>query len=306
MTEMSPNDPVVSVEWLKKRLTTSDGNRLLLFDVRFELSAPHAGREAYLRGHIPGAAYLDLEQDLSGPVGAHGGRHPLPDVDRLAETLRRYGVSGDSVLVFYDQGASAYAARTWWLLTWLGHPAAHVLDGGFKAWVESGGAVAAGEADERAARSRPRGDFRPVPREGWIASRDEVARLSHAIQSGARHTALVDARAPERFRGEIEPIDGVAGHIPGAVNRDYVRNFDADGRWRSPAELRAHYAAFEPLDDVVVYCGSGVSACADILGMVRAGLPRPRLYPGSWSDWISYPDAPVGRGDEPSHPAERP
>ncbi|MBE3589857.1 MAG: sulfurtransferase [Firmicutes bacterium] len=301
---MNPTDPVVGVEWLMERLKSGDGaSRLFIFDVRFELSAPHAGREAYLRGHIPGAVYLDLERDLSGPVGAHGGRHPLPDIGRLAETLRQYGVRRDSVLVFYDQGSAAYAARAWWLLTWLGHPAAHVLDGGFKAWLEAGGPVSTGDADERAARSREHGDFRAEPQEGWIAGRDEVLQLSRALRSGARGAALVDARAPERYRGETEPIDRVAGHIPGAANCDYAQNFDPSGRWLSPAELRARYAAFEDLEDVVVYCGSGVSACADILGMVRAGLRRPRLYPGSWSDWISHPDAPVARGDEAS-PAE--
>lgn len=291
------SDPVVSVEWLHRRMA-EDGPGLRIFDVRFDLLAPDAGRQSYLAGHIPGASHLDLDHDLAGPRGASGGRHPLPDPDTLTETLRGFGVGRETDVVFYDEGASMYAARAWWLMEYLGHSRTHVLDGGFAAWQAAAGALASGDADEVRARSGPRGDFQPRPRPDLAVNAEAVERLSRAILAGDRQHVLLDARAAERYRGDAEPLDRAAGHIPGAGNRPWSENYGPDGRWRGPDELARQYADLRQADEVVLYCGSGVSACVDVLAMRRTGFENVRLYPGSWSEWSSDPSQPVARGVE--------
>jgi thiosulfate/3-mercaptopyruvate sulfurtransferase len=257
----------------------------VLFDCRFDLAKPEAGRIAYDEGHIPGAHFADLEADLSGSVTPATGRHPLPDPDDLAARLGAWGVDRMTQVVVYDADVGAFASRLWWLLRWLGHDAVAVLDGGYRAWTGAAGAVTT-VPSERA------------PRAFGAELREALATPLAAVVAGD-HGPLIDARTPERFRGEKEPIDPVAGRIPGALNLPLQGNLEASGRYLPAAELRARYA--EALGDAdpasaVHYCGSGVSACHNVLAMEHAGLHGSRLYVGSWSEWIRDPDRPVETG----------
>jgi thiosulfate/3-mercaptopyruvate sulfurtransferase len=260
---------------------------LRLVDCRASLQDVAAGRAAYAKGHLPGACFADLLDDLSGPiVPGQTGRHPLPSVDTLAAKVRGWGIGAATQVVVYDDAGGAFAARLWWLLGWLGHDSVAVLDGGFPAWVSEGLPVT-----HEVAAVTP-GDFKPQLRPNWLTT----ARELETPQSVARK--LFDARAPERFRGDLEPIDPVAGHIPGAVNLPFADNLK-DGRFRSPAELRERFArALDGTapDEAVVYCGSGVTACHDVLAFAHAGLPLPRLYAGSWSEWITHPARAIAKG----------
>jgi thiosulfate/3-mercaptopyruvate sulfurtransferase len=251
-----------------------------LLDVRYRLSRPL--EEEYVAGHLPGAAYVDLDRDLAAPPGA-GGRHPLPEPAVFAAAMRRAGVRGDRPVVVYDDWAGHAAGRAWWLLRHHGHSDVRLLDGGLAAWVANGGSLAAGTVE-----AAP-GDFSVSTRGPGmpVVSADRVPDVP----------VLVDARAPERYRGEVEPIDPVAGHIPGAVNVPTAVNLGADGRFRSAEQLRALYAAAGVTGEteVAVYCGSGVTAVHDIIALEIAGI-RAALYPGSWSGWIADPDRPVETG----------
>lgn len=283
--------PLVEAQWLLDNLTAPD---LVVFDTRFVLTEPEAGRRQYLEGHIPGALYLDLKRDLSSPPGQGGGRHPLPDPEVLAGKLRQAGVSSNTRVVFYDGGMGQYAARAWWLLEeFMGHRQVAVLNGGFPAWERIGGPVSSGTADEEAPRQPGNFQARVIPGK----TRDRQAILSW-IENRPSSSFLVDARSPERYRGEVEPLDPIAGHIPGAINIDYTRFIGEDGRWRSPQELAAILAPLQEAREVTVYCGSGVSACANLFAMRLAGMENIYLYPGSWSDWCSQPNPPVATGDE--------
>jgi thiosulfate/3-mercaptopyruvate sulfurtransferase len=261
---------------------------LAVIDCRFDLMNPAGGLEAYLKGHIPGARYADLNRDLSSPVTAHTGRHPLPAPDVFAARLGELGVGDDTQVVAYDDANSSMAARLWWMLRWLGHEAVAVLDGGFKAWVAAAGAVESGEAAARTARFTPRVDPRAVL---------STADLERALQAGTH--LLVDARAAERFAGSVEPIDPVAGHVPGAVNHPFTANLGADGRFLPAAELerrwRERLAGKSP-GLLIAMCGSGVTACHHLLSLEAAGILGGRLYAGSWSEWIRDPRRPVARG----------
>lgn len=259
-----------------------------LLDVRWQLGRTD-GREAYQQGHIPGAAYVDLESDLADPPGARG-RHPMPDVTRFAEAMRRCGVSRSGPVVVYDDVGGSSAARAWWLLRHHGHPDVRVLDGGWAWWQRLGGRVETGSFEPAY------GDFEPSPTELPILD----AKGAAVTASGG---VLIDARAPERFRGEVEPYDPVAGHIPGAVNVPAARNLVAEGpragRFRSAEELREVYAAalaVETSRGVGVYCGSGVTATQDALALAVLGIEA-AVYPGSWSEWVADPGRPVARGD---------
>ncbi|MDF1523143.1 MAG: sulfurtransferase [Trueperaceae bacterium] len=276
--------PWISVADLQARL---DGPDLRLVDVRSILGQPEAGRVAYAAGHLPGAVFLDLEEDLSGPIGPHGGRHPLPDADALARTLGRAGIDGASHVVAYDVGDAMVAGRVWWLLRWLGHDAVQVLDGGIAAWTVAGGATTDAVPTPVPAR------FVPRPRPELVVDRDQVRAAA-----GDPDVLVIDVRAAERYRGEVEPLDPVAGHVPGAVNVPYAGNLE-DGRFRDPAALRERYAAAVGAREVIAYCGSGVSAAHGLMALAAIGLPEAKLYAGSWSDWVSYPDAPVALGAEP-------
>jgi thiosulfate/3-mercaptopyruvate sulfurtransferase len=279
--------PVVSAEELAALL---DQPSTVIVDCRFSLADPEAGRRAYLAGHIPGAVYAHLDDDLSGPkLPGKTGRHPLPEPARLAETLGAWGVTDGVQVVAYDDVGGAMATRLWWLLRWLGHDAVAVLDGGLPAWLASGGPTSTTADAPRPA------VFVPRARPALVADADEVARL--AERSDHR---LLDARAAERFRGEVEPIDPVAGHIPGARSLPLGENLDA-AKLRDRAAIRARFARAlgdVPPERAVAYCGSGVTACHLIWAAEVAGLPGMRLYPGSWSEWITDPRRPVARGEE--------
>ena len=252
----------------------------MLLDCRFSLAQPAAGEAAYREGHVPGAVYAHLERDLSGPkqLGGAGGRHPLPDPERLAAWLGGMGIGNDGTVLVYDDpsgGQGFYAARAWWLLRWLGHTEVYVLDGGLPAYVQAGGELSAWIPAHR------RTVFTPEVQPSWVVTAAEV-------QARSAGTLLIDSRAAARYRGDAEPIDPRAGHIPGAVNCDWAASQDGAGHWRSGAEQAERLqVADAPL---IVYCGSGVSAAANLLALAQTGRdpgPDTQLYAGSWSDWVS-------------------
>jgi thiosulfate/3-mercaptopyruvate sulfurtransferase len=257
-----------------------------VIDVRWRLGGP-PGRAGYLTGHIPGAAYLDLDRDVAAPPGP-GGRHPLPDSEDLQASLRRAGVRGDNPVVIYDAEDGHAAARLWWTLRWAGHPDVAVLDGGFTAWMADGRPVEPGEAVP------PAGDFVVRPGQLPLVDAEGAAAL-------ARDGVLLDAGVAPRFGGAEEPIDPVAGRIPGAVNVPAADLTAADGRLRPPAELRSRFEAAGVRADrpVGAYCGSGVTAAHTVLALDLAGFSGAALYVGSWSHWITDPDRPVALGDTP-------
>lgn len=275
-----PFGPLVDATWLLGRVRAGDPD-LVLLDCRFRLENPAAGRALYAAGHLPGAVFADLERDLSAPPRTHGGRHPLPDPTALAIALGRWGVGPRSAAVAYDDGACA--PRCWWLLRWLGHDRVAVLDGGMAAWLAVGGPLTTEVPS-------------PVPAHFVPRPRPEMVVDVEAVRRRPAGTVLIDARAPERFRGESEPLDRVAGRIPGAVNVPWTEGIGPDGRWRDAAAQRRRFAAVPAGAPVIAYCGSGITACADLLAMELAGLPPGRLYPGSFSDWVSYPENPVEKG----------
>ncbi|WP_255953503.1 sulfurtransferase [Streptomyces odontomachi] len=262
----------------------------VLLDVRWQLGGPHQ-RQAYLEGHIPGAAFVDLDTELAAPPGARG-RHPLPDMATFGAAMRAAGVRADRAVVVYDGGLSWAAARAWWLLRWTGHPSVHVLDGGLAAW---DGPVESGEP----APPTP-GDFEPVPGAGGQEPGALGLLDADGAAARARSGVLLDARAGERYRGEVEPIDPVGGHIPGAISAPTQGNVAEDGRFRPVAELAARFAALgvSPGSKVGVYCGSGVSAAHQVLALEAAGIPSD-LYVGSWSEWSGDRGRPVATGPEP-------
>ena len=260
---------------------------VVVVDCRFDLAKTDAGEAAYAQAHVPGAVYAHLDRDLSGPKTGTNGRHPLPSPPALVSTLGRLGIGPGAQVVAYDQDSVAYASRLWWLLRWMGHNAVAVLDGGFAQWVAEQRPVSSG-VDVRPSRA-----FTGRPHPELIVPVGEVSTVAASTDG-----RLVDARAPERYRGEVEPLDPVGGHIPGAVNHFFQRNL-ANGRFRSPGELRAGF--LESLgtvsgNQVVCYCGSGVTACHNLLALEHAGITGARLYPGSWSEWVADPTRLVERG----------
>jgi len=264
---------------------------LAVIDCRFSLTDESWGERNYLEGHIPGAAYAHLDRDLSGTKTGNNGRHPLPSTHELTATLTRLGIDQGIQVVAYDQDTGMYASRLWWLLRWMGHKAVAVLDGGFAKWTAEELPTARGEE------SRPPRQFRGASVAGMVVNANEVAAL--ARRSDWR---LVDARAPERYRGEIEPIDRAAGHIPGAVNHFFKRNLANDGTFLTPEPLRARLREATndvAPDHIVCYCGSGVTACQNLLALEHAGLGGAKLYPGSWSEWSSDPARPIETRSQP-------
>ncbi|MBE7386013.1 MAG: sulfurtransferase [Leptolyngbya sp. SIO1E4] len=272
--------PLVDITWLQEHLHHPE---VVIIDCRFALNDPHQGRRAYEQGHLPGAYYLDLNQDLSSPVQRHGGRHPLPELAPLIAKLESLGIASDpaTAVVAYDATKGAFAARLWWLLRYLGHENVAVLDGGFPAW------KAAQLPLEQITPALPQpGSLTPRIQSDWVVDRDYV--MQRQTMPGA---VLVDARSPERFRGEQEPIDPIAGSIPGAVNVFWQSNLDEQGRFKPIAELQQQWAVSASADDLVFYCGSGVTACVNILARMLLNHPMPKLYVGGWSDWCSYHSA---------------
>ncbi|MGW6738276.1 sulfurtransferase [Streptomyces sp. NPDC055013] len=279
---------IISASELAGELTGDD--RPVLLDVRWQLSLakasgepPFDGRAEYGAGHIPGAVYVDLDRELASAPGSRG-RHPLPDLAEFGRAMRRAGVTSGTPVVVYDGGQGWAAARAWWLLRWTGHPDVRVLDGGLPTWE---GPL------ETSVPTPAEGDFEPVPGATGLLDADAAAAL-------ARSGVLLDARAGERYRGEVEPIDPVGGHVPGAVSAPTNENVTADGRFRPAEELTARFKALGAAEgtEVGVYCGSGVSAAHQVLALEVAGIPA-ALYVGSWSEWSSDPSRPVAVGADP-------
>lgn len=259
----------------------------VIVDCRHNLADVDAGERAYRAAHIPGAQFMHMDRDLSGTRTGGNGRHPLPRIADLVATFSRAGIDDSKQVIAYDQNSGMWAARLWWLLQWLGHPAAAVLDGGLDRWIAEGRPLTA-----EAPRVEPAAFVarQPAP----TASAGEI--LEH-LDDGA--LTVIDARAPERYRGDVEPIDPVAGHIPGAVNHPYTANLTEQGIFKPAPQLRTEFQTLlkeSPSESVVHQCGSGVTACHNVLAMAIAGLPGSRLYPGSWSEWIAAPERPVARG----------
>ncbi|NCJ06914.1 sulfurtransferase [Synechococcales cyanobacterium C] len=268
----------------------SDDLSLVIVDCRFSLAEPHLGERQYLDSHIPGAHYLHLDRDLSGSVRTHGGRHPLPPVAELAKTLGKMGITSKTQVVVYDDSRFAFAARLWWLLRYLGHDRVSVLDGGFRAYQGAGYPVTSLVPPRQA------GCFEPQVRPQIVIDIQGVlARLEDP------EVVLMDAREAERYRGEREPIDPVAGHIPGAVNVCWQQMTDDQG-WMQPNPIDLG-ASWADAREIVVYCGSGVTACVNLLGLAASGLQTGVLYGGSWSDWCSYPLDAQGIAQVPSEHA---
>lgn len=273
--------PLVTPATLALAIETPD--QPVLLDVRWSLGGP-PGLHEYRRGHVAGARYVDLDIDLAAPPGP--GRHPLPDVEVFGAAMRAVGVSSTRGVVVYDAGDSMAAARAWWVLGYYGHPNVRVLDGGFAAWLAEGRPVTTDEPEPA------EGDFVPSP--------GHMPLLDAAAAAGlARTGLLLDARAPERFRGDVEPIDAVAGHIPGAKSAPTTENLDPSGRFLEHERLRGRFAAIGVAPGVAVgaYCGSGVTAAHEVLALTLAGVQDPSLYVGSWSDWITDPSRPIATGD---------
>lgn len=286
---MTLRTPLITVSELKQLISTG-ADDLVILDCSFELQDPDLGRRTYLSGHVPGAIYVNLDTDLSATKTGTNGRHPLPTREDFAARLRILGVNSETLVVVYDQGSSMTAARAWWMLLWLGHERIRVLDGGFTAWKAEGGDVQATLPPPR-----PAGDIMPGPA---LVKVLDAATVRQRL--GAPDQLIVDARAPARYRGETEPLDRTPGHIPGAINRFFGENTDpATGRFKSAPELAREWSALlagHPTADVVQQCGSGVSACHNLLAMEVAGLGLTRLYAGSWSEWSANPDNPVAQG----------
>lgn len=290
---MTQNSNLISTENLASCLENPD---IRIIDCRFDLGDPAAGRRAYEAGHIRGAVFADLDNDLSAPIRPDSGRHPLPEVSELAATLGEFGIGPNTDVIVYDAGAGALAARAWWLLRWMGHDRVRLLDGGFEQWLAEARPVVAGEerAKKRVFAANPRGDR--------IVTTDELVGNSAAISE----LKLIDARDTARFLGEVEPIDAVAGHIPGSINLPYTRSLDQQGRWRSREELELLWSSVLGEDTEaswIAMCGSGVTACHLAISALQAGYREPRLYVGSWSEWIRDPKRPVAVGEGPDRPS---
>ena len=272
---------------------------VVVFDTRHRLDKPEAGEQMYLAGHIPGALFAHLDTDLAGPKqltpSGHTGRHPLPESGEWLARIGQWGIGSQTQVVVYDDAGGMTAGRLWWMLRAVGHLAVAVLDGGLRAWTAAGGALEAGAARP----ARTQGPYPGRFRDDWVVEMGEI-RAQVASPAAESKYLIVDARAPERFRGEVEPYGPIAGHIPGAQNVYYGENLKPDGTFRSAEELRER---FKPVVDaagereVVMSCGSGVSACHNLLAMEIAGLPAARLFPNSWSGWTATPGLPVAKGE---------
>ena len=267
--------PIVTVQWLSDQLSqgrTTEPN-LVVVDTRFSLAEPQQGRMQYQSGHIPGAYYLDLNQDLSSPLQTHGGRHPLPNWHAFAQRLNQLGVhthppEGPTQIIIYDD---------WWMLRYLGHEQVAILDGGIRAWKTAGLPLSAEVPPNR------EGNFEPQIQSGWIVDIETVRQRKELTS-----VTVIDSRSPERWRGEVEPIDPIAGSVPGSVNAFWKDISTEDGQLKRTDKLHEHWRDRNSDDDIIVYCGSGVTACVNLFALVMAGHPMHQLYPGGWSDWCSY------------------
>jgi thiosulfate/3-mercaptopyruvate sulfurtransferase len=277
---------IKSVEDVYEALNNSSTN-VVIVDVRFDLSNPDWGYEQYQKSHIPGAIYLHLEKDLSGEVQKHGGNHPLPDMELFAEKLGKMGINEKTTVVVYDQANDMYASRLWWMLHYMGHPSVFVLDGGFEAWVKAGYPVSS--------------DI-PAPTPVTYVPRlrtDEVVHMEQVKEKmKTKSVILIDSRARERYLGKVEPLYSKAGHIPSAKNYFWKDVFTQDGQWKNVEDLKKHFSSLSKDEEIIVSCGSGVSATPNILALKMAGFKNVKLYPGSYSDWISYDENEVVTEEE--------
>ncbi|MEO1446421.1 MAG: sulfurtransferase [Cyanobacteria bacterium J06635_11] len=278
---MKKSPPVVDVQWLAQHLNKPglDESNLVVIDTRFSLAEPNLGRSQYQAGHIPGAYYLDLNQDLSSAVQAHGGRHPLPNWVQFTQKINQLGIQSEppTQVVIYDDSRFAFAARLWWMLRYLGHEQVAILNGGIKAWK-------AAELPLSTELPAPQAsEFEPNPQPNWIV---DIEALRQRKDSPG--VVVIDSRAPERYRGEVEPIDPIAGSIPGATNSFWKQSTTEHSYLKSTDQLCEQWANINPKSEVIVYCGSGVTACVNLFSLVIAGHPMHKLYPGGWSDWCSY------------------
>lgn len=266
---------IVSPQWLADHLDDD----LVVIDCRFSLPEPDLGQQQYDSGHIPGAYYLDLNRHLSSAVQEHGGRHPLPEWSKFVEHLNCLGIQSNPAtpVVIYDASRFAFAARLWWMLRYLGHENVALLDGGINAWTEAGFPLSSQTPPDRV------GAFVPQPQADWVVDIDCVRQ--HKDKPG---TVVIDSRSAERFRGEQEPIDPIAGSVPGAMNYFWKDISTEAGLLNSPEALAMHWQPVDDADEVIIYCGSGVTACVNLFSRVVAGKPMGKLYPGGWSDWCSY------------------
>ena len=278
---------IVSMRWLLARMYESD---VAIVDCRFLLGQPDAGREAYEAGHIPGAVYLDLEKDLSAPITEHGGRHPLPDPAALASRLAKAGIGSNSRIIAYDDQGGMNASRLWWLLRYLGHEQVYVMDEGFSAWQNAKFPVTTDIPVQ-------------IPSSFDVNLQPQMlASVTDAQQASTSGSAmLIDSRDARRYAGLEEPIDAKAGHIPGAVNYFWKEVLGTDGRWSGVEALEERFVKLGKDDAIIVYCGSGVSACPNVIALEEAGFSNVKLYSGSWSDWISYEENAVAIGNKEAH-----
>jgi thiosulfate/3-mercaptopyruvate sulfurtransferase len=286
MTDIEQFNTLISAARLQTLL--SEGN-VLVVDVRHDLAQPSAGREAYAAGHIPAAIFLHLDDDLSGEKTGHNGRHPLPQRKEFAARMAALGMHKGTQVVAYDAQGGMFAARLWWMLRWLGHSRVAVLDGGLPAWQALGAPLS-----QDAATPHTEGSFAASES---LVPQTSAAEILAVLGTGRKR--VIDARAPDRFRGENETLDPVGGHIPGAANRFFRDNLQADGRFKPAQQLREEFLAVQDYHapgDVIMQCGSGVTACHNLLSMEIAGLYGAALYPGSWSEWCSDPARPIQRG----------
>lgn len=270
----------VSPEWVNQKVNHDD---VVIFDCRFSLADPSIGYELYKEDHIKGAFYADLDQHLSGPVLTHGGRHPLPNVNILSQFLSRCGVDSKKIVVAYDDQSGTMASRLWWLLRYLGHDHVYVMQGGYTNYKEKGYTISSKMPEEVHSR------FKPNVNREMVATKNEVSKVTQT-----RDKVIIDAREPNRYKGLIEPIDHKAGHIPSAINVPWESHFNQPGWWKSDIQLKEMYQTPIREDEkAIVYCGSGVTACVNVLAMNEAGMKDIALYAGSWSDWISYSENPI-------------
>jgi thiosulfate/3-mercaptopyruvate sulfurtransferase len=277
----APESFLVDAQWLSQHLNDP---QVVIVDCRFSLAAPWLGLQQYTAGHIPGAHYLDLNRDLSAPVQRHGGRHPLASLEQITAKANQLGIHshpplGPTWVIAYDDSRFAFSARLWWMLRYLGHDQVALLDGGIKAWEAFGGTL----SNQMPQASQP-GNFIANPRPDWVATIEEVRQSQQTPD-----VMIIDSREPARFRGEYEPIDPIAGSVPGAVNYLWSNVSDeTTGQLKSPNELADYWAALDEVKQSIVYCGSGVTACVNLFAQAMAHKTMGKLYPGGWSDWCSY------------------
>ncbi|WP_036746486.1 sulfurtransferase [Paenibacillus sp. UNC451MF] len=278
------NSSIIGIEWLQSRI--KEGN-IVIADVRFNPKEALYGRQAYDAGHLPGAVFVDFKAELSDPAGEHGGRSPLPSAERLAKRFGELGIDRTTTVIVYEDVNGPAASRLWWLLRYIGVEDTRVLDGGYQAWTEAGLPVSV-DKPQPAAR-----EFIPAVHEDWVVDVSTVK----AVVNGKKDAKLIDSRDRNQYLGLDAPFDPVAGHIPSALNYFWKDGLEAKGTWKSLQDLEKQFDKLSKDEELIVYCGSGISATPNVLALKEAGFKNVRLYPGSWSDWISYKDNPIATGD---------